>query len=114
MGISFTVDPIGAGGAPSPVGGRRRGPTTTIDDAHGLVHALMLTLFAAMAGFCLTGDLFDLFVFFELMAVSAFALVAFDTGAQGPRSALNFAITNSIGAFLVLIGIALSTAAPVP
>jgi multicomponent Na+:H+ antiporter subunit D len=61
-----------------------------------------------MAGFCLTGDLFNLFVFFELMAVSAFGLAAYHTRSRGAlRGALNFAITNSIGAFLVLIGVAL-------
>ena len=31
---------------------------------------LMLTFLAAMVAFCLTGDLFDMFVFFELLSVS--------------------------------------------
>ena len=30
-----------------------------------------------MAGFCLSGDLFNLFVFFELMSVTAYALTAY-------------------------------------
>jgi multicomponent Na+:H+ antiporter subunit D len=30
-------------------------------------HALMLIFLAGMTGFCLTGDIFDLFVWFELM-----------------------------------------------
>jgi multicomponent Na+:H+ antiporter subunit D len=71
-------------------------------------HALMLVFLAAMIGFSYTGDLFNLFVFFELLSVAAYALVAYDIEEEGPlQGALNFAITNSIGAFLILIGIAL-------
>jgi multicomponent Na+:H+ antiporter subunit D len=73
-----------------------------------LFHALMLVFLAAMLGFSYTGDLFNMFVFFELLSVAAYALVAYDIEEEGPlQGALNFAITNSIGAFLILIGIAL-------
>jgi len=71
-------------------------------------HALMLTFLAGMTGFCLTGDVFDLFVWFELMGVSAYALTAYRPEERGPiQGALNFAITNSVGAYLSLTGIAL-------
>ncbi len=71
-------------------------------------HALMLTFLAGIVGFCLTGDLFDLFVWFELMGVSAYALTAYRPEERGPiQGALNFAITNSVGAYLSLSGIAL-------
>ncbi|MGH9103220.1 MAG: complex I subunit 5 family protein [Acidimicrobiales bacterium] len=71
-------------------------------------HALMLAFLAGMIGFCLTGDIFDLFVFFELMGVSAYALTAYRPEEKGPiQGALNFAITNSVGAYLSLSGIAL-------
>ena len=70
-------------------------------------HTLMLTFLAGMTGFCLTGDIFDLFVWFELMGVSAYALTAYRPEERGPiQGALNFAITNSIGAYLSLSGIA--------
>jgi multicomponent Na+:H+ antiporter subunit D len=70
--------------------------------------ALMLTFLAGIVGFCLTGDLFDLFVWFELMGVSAYALTAYRPEERGPiQGALNFAITNSVGAYLSLSGIAL-------
>ena len=110
LGVSFTIDQLGAGAAL--VAGVVTAAAvatvpSTMREADGFIHALFLTLLAAMAGFCLTGDLFNMFVFFELMAVSAFGLAAFHTRDVGAlRSALNFAITNSIGAFLVLIGIA--------
>ncbi len=71
-------------------------------------HALMLTFLAGMTGFCLTGDIFDLFVWFELMGVSAYALTAYRPEERGPiQGALTFAITNSVGAYLSLSGIAL-------
>jgi len=71
-------------------------------------HVLMLTFLAGMTGFCLTGDIFDLFVWFELMGVSAYALTAYRPEERGPiQGALNFAITNSVGAYISLSGIAL-------
>ena len=71
-------------------------------------HALMLTFLAGMTGFCLTGDIFDMFVWFELMGVSAYALTAYRPEERGPiQGALNFAVTNSVGAYLSLTGIAM-------
>jgi multicomponent Na+:H+ antiporter subunit D len=49
-----------------------------------LFHALMLVFLAGMLGFGYTGDLFNLFVFFELMSVAAYALVAYDIEEEGP------------------------------
>jgi multicomponent Na+:H+ antiporter subunit D len=73
-----------------------------------LYHVLMLAFCSAMVGFSLTGDLFDLFVFFELMSVTAYALTAYRIEDPGPvQGALNFAISNSVGAYLVLTGIGL-------
>ena len=71
-------------------------------------HVLMLAFLAGMTGFCLTGDIFDMFVWFELMSVAAYALTAYRPEERGSiQGALNFAITNSIGAYLALSGIAL-------
>ena len=70
-------------------------------------HVLMLAFLAGMTGFCLTGDIFDMFVWFELMGVAAYALTAYRPEERGSiQGALNFAITNSIGAYLTLSGIA--------
>jgi multicomponent Na+:H+ antiporter subunit D len=71
-------------------------------------HTLMLVFLAGMIGFCLTGDIFDLFVWFELMGVAAYALTAYRPEERGPiQGALAFAISNSVGAYLSLSGIAL-------
>ena len=71
-------------------------------------HTLMLVFLAAMSGFVLTGDLFNLFVWFELMSTAAFALCGLNTLEPAPlQGTFNFAVTNTIAAFLGLTGIAL-------
>ena len=73
-----------------------------------LFHVLMLVFLGAMCGFALTGDLFNLFVFFELMSAAAFALCGYkNEEPQSMQGALNFGVTNTIGAFLTLSGIGL-------
>lgn len=67
---------------------------------------LMLIFLTAMSGFVLTADIFNLFVFFELMSTAAFALCGLKTAEPAPlQGAFNFAVTNTIAAFLVLTGI---------
>jgi multicomponent Na+:H+ antiporter subunit D len=49
-----------------------------------------------------------MFVLFELMSVAAYGLTAYKTDEPGPlEGSFNFAVSNSIGAFLVLFGIGL-------
>ena len=49
-----------------------------------------------------------MFVFFELMSVAAYALTGYKVEEKKPlEGALNFAIVNSLGGFLVLLGITL-------
>jgi len=73
-----------------------------------LFYGVCLVFVAAMVGYCLTGDLFDLFVFFELMSVAAYVLVGYEVRERAPlEGALTFAITNSVGSILFLFGIGL-------
>lgn len=110
LGIAFQVDPIGAGLA------TMAALLTTaalvyswhyFEEIRGLFHALLLVFAAGMIGFALTGDLFNMFVLFELMGVAAFGLTCYRREAPTLEGALNFAVTNSIGAFMILFGIAL-------
>ena len=111
IGIDLAVDPLGAGMAllvailvcASLVFSWRY-----FEAVAPLYHVLVLMFCAGMVGFCLTGDLFNLFVLFELMSVSAYALTGYKIESRGPiQGALNFAVTNSLGAFMTLSGIAL-------
>jgi multicomponent Na+:H+ antiporter subunit D len=111
IGISFSIDALGAGMATLAailVASALIYSWRYFDGADGLFHALMLLFMAAMVAFCLTGDLFNLVVFFELTGAVAYALTAYRIEERGPiQGAINFAITNSVGAYAIFIGIAL-------
>jgi multicomponent Na+:H+ antiporter subunit D len=73
-----------------------------------MAHALMLVFLAGMCGLSVSGDLFDMFVFFELMSVAAFALTAWKSEEpQSQQGAFTFAVTNSLAAYVTLAGVAL-------
>jgi multicomponent Na+:H+ antiporter subunit D len=111
IGVTMTFDPLGVGLATLSAAlvatallftwhyFDTRGPTFA---------ALLLVFLGGLAGFALTGDLFNLFVFFEVMSVSAYALTAYRIERPAPlQGALSFAVTNSVGAMMILFGIAL-------
>ncbi|MFI2644059.1 complex I subunit 5 family protein [Streptomyces sp. NPDC018610] len=74
----------------------------------GSFPALILLFQGGMCGFALAGDLFNAFVFFELMSVVAYALTGYRIDeAKAVQGALGFALVNSLGAYFMLMGIAL-------
>jgi multicomponent Na+:H+ antiporter subunit D len=111
VGIAFAVDRIGASFALFVlclVTAALVYSWRYMEEEHYLYVVLMLAFGAAMAGFVLSGDLFNMFVFFELMSVCAFALTAYKVEEASPlQGAFNFAVSNTLGAFLVVFGIAL-------
>jgi multicomponent Na+:H+ antiporter subunit D len=111
VGIAFAVDPIGAGLATFVavlVTAALVHSWRFLETVGTLFHVLVLVFLGAMVGFALTGDLFNLFVFFELMGVCAYALTGYKIEEEGPlQGALNLAVTNTIGGFFILIGVGL-------
>ena len=77
------------------------------DEIHAHFQVLMLLFLAAMTGFCLTHDLFNMFVWFEVLSVAGFALTGYRLEASALEGALNFTVTNSLGSFGMLGGIGL-------
>src|SRR3954451_12128452 len=112
LGISLTVDQLGAGAALLAavlLTSALAYSWTYFDELDGLVQALMLVLGAGLIGICLTGDLFNMVVFFVLTTVSAIGLTAIANEHGGPlQGAINFAVVNSVAGFALLFGAALT------
>ncbi len=70
-------------------------------------HMLYLLLLTGATGVVLTGDIFNLFVFFEILCISSYALVAYLRDKAGIESAVKYLIQGSVGSSLLLIGIGL-------
>ena len=112
IGISFSVDPLSAGIAALVGVLMSAALVQSIDFFEEEVpphfFVLMLVFLAAMIGFALTSDLFNMFVFFELMSTAAFGLTGYRVEHRSVlQGAINFAVVNGIGAFFFLTGIAL-------
>jgi multicomponent Na+:H+ antiporter subunit D len=111
IGIGFSVDPLGAGMAVLASGLTLAAllySLTFVETESRNYDVLMAAFGGAMCGFALTGDLFNMFVWFELMGVAAYALAGFKVSELGPlQGGINMAVTNTVGAYFILIGIAL-------
>jgi multicomponent Na+:H+ antiporter subunit D len=111
VGIVLVVDPVGAGAAVT------AGALTTValvyswrymeaEPAH--YRPLVVLFLAGMTGFAFTGDLFDMFVFFELMGAAAYALTGMKVeDPSALQGGFNFGLVNSLGAYVSLMGLAL-------
>jgi multicomponent Na+:H+ antiporter subunit D len=81
------------------------------EDAEAHLHVLVLLFLAGMTGFALSGDVFNMFVFFELMGTVAYALTGFKIEDRtSVHGGVTFGIVNSLGAYLTLTGIAMAYA----
>ncbi len=111
IGIAFVADPLGAGMATLASGlvlASLLYSWSFLRHATRPYDVLMLVFGSGMAGFALTGDIFNMFVWFELMGVAAYALAGFEVSELGPlQGAVNFAVSNTVGAYMILTGIAL-------
>ncbi len=66
-------------------------------------YSLLLVNLGAMIGFVVTADLFNLFVFMELVAVSSYALVAVGGGRTAALAAFKYLMAGSVSSALILL-----------
>jgi multicomponent K+:H+ antiporter subunit D len=75
-------------------------------DAQGShFHPLFQLQLLGLNGAFLTGDLFNLFVFFEILLIASYGLLLHGGGPARTRAALHYVIINLVGSSLFLIGI---------
>ncbi|WP_416397210.1 monovalent cation/H+ antiporter subunit D [Allohahella sp. A8] len=82
------------------------------DDTTGsFFHVLMQFQLMGLNGAFLTGDLFNLFVFFEILLIASYALVIHGGGKQKTRANVHYVILNLVGSslFLFALGILYGT-----
>ena len=64
-------------------------------------------MLAGMNGVIITGDMFNLFVFLEIAAISSYALVAFGTEHEELEASFKYAVMCCLASSFILLGIAL-------
>ncbi|MET0065759.1 MAG: proton-conducting transporter membrane subunit [Candidatus Thiodiazotropha sp.] len=69
--------------------------------------SLMLLLVAASTGLALSGDLFNLYVFYELVAVASFGLITASGRPAAHAATFRYLVLSGIGSVFTLLGIAL-------
>lgn len=85
-------------------GGDAQGP----HDGRGAhFHALVQFQLAGVCGAFLTADLFNLFVFFELLLIASYGLLLHGGSAPRVRAAIHYVIFNLVGSALFLVAVAL-------
>jgi multicomponent K+:H+ antiporter subunit D len=75
------------------------------DRRGGYFHALFQMQLLGINGAFLTGDLFNLFVFFEILLIASYALQLHGGGGARVRAALHLVVLNLVGSSVFLVGI---------
>ena len=68
-------------------------------------YALFCLMIAGMNGVVLSGDLFNIFVFLEISAISSYALVAFGVEKNELEASFKYQVLGGLASFLILFGI---------
>ncbi|MDI3476000.1 MAG: NADH-quinone oxidoreductase subunit [Thermococcaceae archaeon] len=68
---------------------------------------LFLLLMLGATGMIATGDIFNLFVFMEITAISAYALTAYNKTGEAAEASMKYIVLGGIGSSFFLIGVAL-------
>ena len=73
--------------------------------AENYFYALFCLMIAGMNGVVLSGDLFNIFVFLEISAISSYALVAFGVEKNELEATFKYQVLGGLASFLILFGI---------
>ena len=74
-------------------------------DQESAYHPLYHFMMAGVSGAVLTGDVFNLFVWFEVTLMASYVLVVFYSGPRQTRAALQYVVLNLLGSAVMLLAI---------
>ena len=114
-GIVYVIDPLnalmlvliaGMGAVVMP--SADRGITVEVTKrARRLFFSVALLALTGMLGIVITGDVFNLYVFLEISALSSYALIAMGSNRRALPAAFNYLVQGTVGATFIVIGIGL-------
>lgn len=70
-------------------------------------YTLLCLMTAGLLGVCFTGDIFNMYVFFEILSISSYGLVSFFLDENAIEGAFKYLVMGSLGSSLLLLGITL-------
>ncbi|MDQ2068961.1 monovalent cation/H+ antiporter subunit D family protein [Natronospira bacteriovora] len=113
VGIEYFVDSanifvlliISLMGAISMPFARRSVEQEVANEKHGLFYAAFLLANCGLLGIAITGDAFNIFVFFEISALASYALIAMGRDRRAVMSSYQYLVMGTIGTTFLLIGI---------
>ncbi len=78
------------------------------ENSLGKFYSLVFVMFTGLIGLIFTGDLFTMFVFFEVLSISSVALVAFwKHKKEAPEAAFKYLLISSLASLFLLFSIGL-------
>ncbi|MCW8092761.1 monovalent cation/H+ antiporter subunit D family protein [Alteromonas sp. ASW11-130] len=76
-----------------------------------LFYAAFLLCFLGLVGMCLTGDIFNMFVFLEISSLASYALIGLGKNRRALTASFHYLILGTLGATFFLLGIGMLLAA---
>lgn len=76
------------------------------EDERPFFYALIMVLLAGICGAFITADLFNLFVFFEVMLIASYVLITIDGTKEQVRAGSIYVATNLLASTVLLAGVA--------
>jgi multicomponent Na+:H+ antiporter subunit D len=70
-------------------------------------YTLLCLMTAGLLGVTLTGDVFNMYVFFEILSIACYGLVAFNTDREAIEGALKYIVLGPLASSFILLGIAM-------
>ncbi len=68
-------------------------------------YATLLLAIAGLSGICISGDVFNLFVFLEISSIASYTLISLGKDRRALNAAFKYLVMGTIGATFILIGI---------